>query len=128
SCGQALLVMAAAELARSGADADAIAAGLERLRPRTHTFAAARDLSFAVRGGRIPAWTLRPVQWLGVTPVARMRADGRLGVQGVLWGRDAVPARFARYIARRLPRGRRWRVLVGHCDCEADGEALLDAL
>lgn len=128
SCGQALLVMAAAEMARAGADADAVIAEVERLRPRTHTFAAARDLGFAVRGGRIPAWTLRPVQWLGLTPIARIRADGRLGVNGALFGRERVPERFARYILRRLPHGKRWRVLVGHCGCEDDGRALLDAL
>jgi len=42
--------------------------------------------------------------------------------------RRDVPRRFAAYIARRLPRGRRWRVLVGHCDCRDDGAALLAAL
>lgn len=128
SCGQALLVVAAAEAARAGATPAQVVATVQRLRDKTHTFAAARDISFAVRGGRVPAWTRPVVEFLGVTPVARMRRDGTLGVNGALWGRQHAPRRLAAYIARRLPRGRRWRVLVGHCDCPEDGAALLDAL
>jgi uncharacterized protein len=128
SCGQGLLAIAAAEAARAGADAAQVIATVERLRPLTYTFAAARDLSFAVRGGRIPAWTLGPVQWLGVTPIAKVRDDGKLGMHGALWGRRDVPRRFAAYVARRVPKGKRWRLLVGHCDCAGDGAELLAAL
>lgn len=128
SCGQALLVIAAAEAARAGAAPPQVIAQVERLRARTHTFAAARDIRFAVRGGRVPAWTAPVVELLGVTPVARIGRDGKLHVNGALWGRNDVPRRFAAYVARRLPRGRRWRVLVGHCDSSEDGAALLAAL
>jgi hypothetical protein len=31
-------------------------------------------------------------------------------------------------VARRLPRGKRWRVMVGHCDSASDGADLLAAL
>ncbi len=128
SCGQALLAIRAAEAARRGATPAQIAAEIERLRPLTHTYAAARDIRHAVRGGRVPAWAKPLAEWLGLTPIARMRADGRLGVHGALWGQREVPRRFAEYVARRLPRGQRWRVIVGHCDCPEDGAALLAAL
>jgi uncharacterized protein len=127
SCGEALLAIAAGEAAARGLDAAAISAELTRLRPLTHTFAIARDLSFGVRGGRVPRWAKPLIEGIGLTPVARMRADGRLGIAGALWGRTHVPQRFAAYVARRLGAGR-WRLLVGHCDCAADGQALLDAL
>ena len=128
SCGQGLIAIAAAEAAARGESPAAIAALVARLRTRTVTYAIARDISFGVRGGRVPAWAEPVVKLLGVTPVAKMRADGKLGVHGALWGRKDAPGRFAGYVARRLPRGRRWRALVGHCDCAADGEALLAAL
>ena len=128
SCGQALLVIAAGEAARAGATPEQIVARVERLRPLTHTFAAARDISHAVRGGRVPAWARPVAEFLGVTAIAKVRADGKLGVYGALWGQRSVPRRFAAYVARRLPRGQRWRVMVGHCDCADDGAALLTAL
>ncbi|HET6604122.1 MAG TPA: DegV family protein [Xanthomonadaceae bacterium] len=128
SCGQGLIALAVAEAARAGASAGALVALVARLRARTWTWAAARDISHAVRGGRIPRWAAPFARWLAVTPLARIRADGRLGICGALPGRGDVPRRFAAYLVRRLPRGHRWRVLVGHCDCAADGEALRRAL
>ncbi|MCB1560587.1 MAG: DAK2 domain-containing protein [Xanthomonadales bacterium] len=128
SCGEGLLAMAAGEAARDGADGSEIVALIERLRSETFTFAATRDLSHAVRGGRIPRWAAPLARWLPVTPVAAIRADGRLGVAGVLPGRNNVPERLAAWIMRRLPPGRRWRLLVGHGDCEADGVRLRDEL
>jgi uncharacterized protein len=128
SCGEGLLAIAAAEAAHAGADAAAIRAHIEALRRQTETFAIARDVSYGVRGGRVPRWAGPLLQGFGLTPVARMRRDGRLGVVGALLGRHQLPQRFARYIARRLPRGQRWRVLVGHCGCAEDGARLLQAL
>jgi uncharacterized protein len=128
SGGEGLLAMRAGELAATGADAATILAELARLKPLTRTWAMARDIRHAVRGGRMPAWARPLVEWLGLTPVAKIRPDGRLGlVTGLLGKRDA-PGRFARYIAGRLGREGRWRVIVGHCDALADGEALLQAL
>lgn len=125
---QALLAMAAAELALHGAGRGAILAHLDRLWPQALTFALARDVRHAVRGGRIPAWAAPLARWLPVTPIARMRSDGRMAVAGALFGTGNAATRFARYIARRLPRGQRWRVIVGHCDCVDDGAALRAAL
>lgn len=126
--GQALLAISAAERALAGADSATIVAELERLRPLTHTFALARDIRHAVRGGRVPRWAQPLVESLGLTPIARMRSSGRLGIVGALFGRQRVAPRFARYIAKRVTPGQRWRMIVGHCDSAADGEALRLAL
>ncbi|WP_148041045.1 DegV family protein [Montanilutibacter psychrotolerans] len=123
--GQALLAWRAAELAAAGRDMAEIAAELERLRPLTLTWAMARDISHAVRGGRIPAWAGPMVRLSGLTPVARFRADGRLGVAAGLLARRRAPEVFARYLARRLSASTRWRLIVGHCDALADGERVL---
>jgi DegV family protein with EDD domain len=126
--GQALLAIAAAEAARQGLDAAAIVARLEALRPRTLTWAMTRDLTMAVRGGRLPAWSKTVVETLGLVPIAKVKPSGKLGVVGGLFGRTRVVERFARYVSRRLPDGERWRLIVGHCDAAGEGAALLDAL
>jgi DegV family protein with EDD domain len=127
--GQALLAWRAGELAADGADAGAIAAELERLRPLTRTWAMARDITHAVRGGRIPRWAGPVVRWSGLVPVAAVSPEGRLKVAGGLIARSRAPEAFARYVARRAgaaPHG--WRLIVGHADAPADGERLLAAL
>lgn len=138
--GQGLLAWRAAELAEAGADADAILVELDRLRPLTLTWAMARDIAHAVRGGRIPAWAEPAVRLTGLTPIAKVRPDGRLGVAGGLIAKAGAPEAFARYTAKRiarplrralaLPRGTalHLRVLVGHCDALEDGMRLLAAL
>ena len=126
--GQALLAIAAAEAARRGDDAVSILHTLERLRAQTLTWAVTRDLTLAVRGGRIPAWGKPLVQGLGLTPIAKVKPEGRLSLAGGLFGKRRVPERFASYVARRVDRSKRWRVIVGHCDARADGEILLQKL
>ena len=128
SVGEGLLVMRAGELAAAGAGSARILAELARLKPLTLTWALARDISHAVRGGRIPAWAKAPAEVLGLTPIAKVKPSGRLGVVGGLFGKDRVPERFAAYVARRAPAGSRLRLMVGHCDAADDGQRLLDAL
>lgn len=128
SAGQALLAWRAGELADAGADADAIVRELDRLRPLTHTFAMARDIRHAARGGRIPGWAVPLVRLSGLTPVARVDPEGRLKVAGGLLARARAPEAFARYVARRVPAAAGWRLVVGHADALADGERLVMAL
>ncbi|MEQ1514191.1 MAG: DegV family protein [Lysobacteraceae bacterium] len=130
--GQGLLAWRAAEMADDGADADAILRELERLRPRTLTWAMGRDIRHAVRGGRIPGWAEPAVRLTGLTPVAKVKADGKLGIAGGLIAKAKAPEAFAGYVARRVRKtlgaDTRLRAIVGHCDALADGERLLAAL
>ena len=123
--GQALLAIAAAEAARRGDDAATIVAQLEVLRSRTLTWAMTTDLTMAVRGGRLPAWSKRVVETLGLTPIAQIKPSGKLSVVKGLLGRQRLPERYARYVAKRVDRNQRWRLIVGHCDAPNDGAQLL---
>lgn len=127
SAGQALLAWRAGEMADAGADAAAIERELERLKPLTRTWAMARDISHAVRGGRIPRWAEPVVRFSGLIPIAAVKPDGRLAVAGALVARTRAPEAFARYIARRS-KGSGWRLVVGHSDALEDGRRLLAAL
>ena len=126
--GQGLLTMLAAELAAQGETRERIVAELERLKPQTLVWAAARDVRHAVRGGRVPRWVGPLAEWLGLTPIAQVTAQGTLKVGGALFGKRAVPSRMAGYVVKRVPPGQRWRLIVGHGDCPDDGHALLEAL
>lgn len=128
AAGQGLLVLYAAECAAASWDAGAIARVLEELAPRTRTFAVIDDLSHGVRGGRVPGWFRFLADGLRLTPVLASNRAGRIGLSGVLAGRRNIAGRLARRVARGLDPDRAWRVLVGHCDCEAEGRALRRAL
>ena len=116
ACGLGLLAETAGHWAEQGLDAAAIAARLIALVPRVRTFGVLRDLTYAVRGGRVPRAALPLTRWLKLAPVLASRTDGRLHLGGALRAGDGLPVRFAAWLARRVPRADAARVLVGHCD------------
>lgn len=122
SAGQGLLAMWAAEAALAGLSAEAIIAGLTQLRPRTQLWAAVRDISYGVRGGRAPKLALPLTRLLRFAPIVRSNPLGKLSLVGGLWGRAHFAERFVRTVARHLDPDHRWRVIVGHCDCAEDAE------
>ncbi len=126
--GQGLLVIWAAEAAAAGLDAGRILAGLARMRPRTAVYAVIRDIQYAVRGGRAPRVALTLTRLLRFSLTLKIRPNGRLGLVGGLWGGKNLPERFARTVVRRLDPARRYRVIVGHCDCADDARRVHDAL
>lgn len=129
SGGQGLLALHAAERAAAGADATTIIGELEALRAQTATFAYVRDLTSAVRGGRIPAWALPITRWLGLVPLARIGArDGRLHVLGIGLDRKDLPRRFVVRCLRGIDRAVAWRAQVMHCDNREEAERVRVAL
>jgi uncharacterized protein len=128
STAQGLLAIDAAEAAAAGMSADAIVARVREMVPRTSFYAVVRDLSYGVRGGRAPKLALPLSRLFGFLPLIRNAANGKLGIGGVLWGREDLAERFAAAVARRLDLSKRYRLLIGHCDNPDDGERLRECL
>ena len=53
---------------------------------------------------------------------------GRVAAGGALFGRQHLKEKFARYVRRRMRDDVPCRLLVGHANCETDGQWLLDEL
>jgi len=124
SLGQGLIALAAAEVAAAGGKLEEVVAAAEASIPRTVTFACVQTLDYAIRGGRVPAWAGRVANWLKLMPVLATRPDGRVSLGGVLWHtRDLTPG-FARFVGRRLRRGPRWRMAVGHANAAGEADRL----
>lgn len=132
SLGQGQLAIFAAECAASGLDVDTTLSALTEMIALTTSFALVRDLSYAVRGGRVPASKKAIADWLALTPVIRTRADGSVAARGLLPGRRNLLVKFARYVARHCNRDAELNLAVGHAVCEEDAvelrKLLLDLL
>ncbi|MCE3285584.1 MAG: hypothetical protein K0R70_1840, partial [Steroidobacteraceae bacterium] len=128
SLGQGLIAMHAAECAAAGHDEAAVIAATRDAIPRTRTFGMVGSLDYAVRGGRVPRWVKRVADALRLVPVLHADRQGRVTLGGVLFGRTDATAKFARFVRRRMRSNRSYRVLVGHANCEADGQWLLEML
>ncbi len=119
STGQGLVVLAAAEAAAAGMSARQVKQTAESARGRSRSYALVQDMSWGVRGGRIPAWAKKLVDWLHVNLLLTNTGDGRLAVRGVVFGKRDPYDKFARQIVRKLDQHKLYRVLIGHCQAEA---------
>lgn len=128
ACGQALMVLWAAEAAARGWERIAIQTRLDEQRARFRTFALARDLSWGVRGGRIKPWMEKLARRLRLNPVLTATPDGELGARGVIAGRINAVERFGRYLLRRMVAERTYRVIISHTDAVDDARALRDQI
>ena len=121
STGQGLLAMMAAEAALDGMSADAVEDMLAKAIPRTQIFCIANDLSFAVKGGRVPGWAGKLTQVLRINPVLTASGEGTIGFGGVHPGRGANPERLARTLIKKMAPDTMYRVLISHANNEAGG-------
>ncbi len=128
ACGQALMVLYAAEAAANGQSIEQIVSALDELSPKTRTFALTRDLSWGVRGGRAKPWMEKMARYLRLNPVLANSVDGRLTARGVIPGRTHAVKRFGHFLLRRMDRGEVYRVLISHSDAESEARALRDQL
>ncbi len=123
TAGQGLLAMAAAEAAMAGMSAGEIEALLQEWIPRTRVLGIADDLSYAVKGGRVPAWVKRLFGLFRLNPVLTANREGKMGLAGFHLGRGANPARLARSAVRRMEGGAMYRIVIAHANNEAGAAA-----
>jgi uncharacterized protein len=128
SLGQGLVAMYAAECAKAGYEAARVIEATRAIVPRTHTFGLVGSLEYAVRGGRVPRWVKNTADALQLMPVLHNDRKGRVTAGGVLFGRHGLREKFARFVRRRMRDDVPYRLLVGHANCEADGQWLLEQL
>ena len=120
SMGQGMLAVLAAECAAAGLDAETTVKAVEAQVPDTTSYAILKDTRFAVRGGRLPKWVRTIGELLRLNPIIYTRSDGKVSLSGFLVGRHNRIERFARYVAKRAPRGP-IEIGIGHASCEEDG-------
>jgi DegV family protein with EDD domain len=128
SLGQGLVAMYAAECAQAGYDSARVIEATRAILPKTRTFGLVGSLEYSVRGGRVPRWVKSVADGLRLMPVLHATRDGRVTAGGVLFGRERLKEKFARFVRRRMRADVPYRLLVGHANCEADGQWLLDEL
>lgn len=119
SMGQGMLAVLAAECAAVGLDAETTVAAVQAQVPDTTSYAILKDTTYAVRGGRLPQWVRTIGEFLRLSPIIYTTREGKVSLSGFLLGRHNRIERFARYVAKRAPRGP-IEIGIGHASCEQD--------
>ncbi len=113
SSGEGVLAVIAAEAAQQGMSLDEIEALLREYQPLTQTFAIPADLSYIVRGGRLPAWVKKVTEFLRISPLITAY-NGRFKLAGFSLGIGAKPAALGKLALRKMDPHSTYRILIAH--------------
>ena len=113
SCGEGLLAVIAAQAAQQGMTLDEIESLLTESQPLCRVIALAADLSYLVRGGRLPAWVKKVTDFLHISPLITAR-NGRFGLAGITTGIGANPAALGKAAVRKMTRDVSYRIFIAH--------------
>ena len=117
SLGQGQLVVLAAECAEAGLSVESTLAAVRAQVAETRTYAVLSDLRYAVRGGRLPRWVKSVADLLRLYPIICTTPGGKVSLSGFMFGSYSRAKRFARYVARRAPKGP-VEIGIGQAICE----------
>jgi DegV family protein with EDD domain len=113
SCGEGLLAVIAAQAAQRGMTLDEIEALLTEFQPLCRVIAMAADLSYLVRGGRLPAWVRKVTNFLHISPLITAK-NGRFGLAGITTGIGASPVALGKAAVRKMRKETSYRVFIAH--------------
>ena len=128
SLGQGLLVLYAAECAKLGFTAAQSLPLLNEMIPRTRTFGLLEDLSYAVRGGRVPGSVKTIAETLALTPILEALPSGRIRARVKAFWRRRPLEKFAGHVSKHIVEDRNYRLAVGHAQSEARARKLLELI
>ena len=124
SMGQGQLVVLAAECADRGIDIQTTIELVKAQIPKTLSFALLDDLRYAVRGGRVPAWVKTVADLLRIKPVIATQPNGQISLAGFVLGGRKRADRFAKFVARRVPKDENLEIGICHAVCKEDAQRL----
>jgi DegV family protein with EDD domain len=113
SCGEGLLVVIAAQAAQQGMTLDEIEALIKEVEPQCRVIGLADDLSYLVRGGRLPAWVQKVTNFLHISPLVTAK-NGRFGLAGFALGIGARPEALGKATVRKMDAETSYRVFIAH--------------
>ena len=122
SMGQGLMVLKAAEMARSGKNTEEIIEEVKEVRERTHLFAALDTLKFMAMGGRVGSLSAEMAAMMSIKPILTIKG-GKLELLEKVRTRKKAWARVLGLTVDRLGDGKFDSVFIMHV---ADSQAADD--
>tara|TARA_B100001029_G_scaffold175812_1_gene177793 strand:+ start:1885 stop:3651 length:1767 start_codon:yes stop_codon:yes gene_type:complete len=115
SVSQGLIVMYAANLANEGLSHDEIIKKVNLIIPKTNVYLAIYDLTYPVRGGRLPNSVKVIADLFRIRPVLTTK-EGSIEKSGILFGTKNLEKKFAKFIRKKLELSKNYIIQIGHCN------------
>ena len=124
SVGMGLLAMHAVDLKQEGKPYDEILKQINIKKAETQIYLLLHDLSYAVKGGRVPQKVKTIANLFRLTPILTANKVGKLKAAGVLFGKSHVISKFSRFLDKKINPDYNYRMLIAHANCKSKGQNL----
>ena len=124
SVGLGLIVMKIADLAKSGKKHEEIIELLPEIISQTDVYLIVKDLTYIVRGGRLPSWVKKIADILNLRPILNIKNEGNIGASGAIFGIANFPEKFSKTILSKMDPNKSYNISIAHSNALSDGEKL----
>ena len=125
SVGMGLCVEKAAEIINEkNLNHDEIVLKINKIIDDTTVFTAVRDLSYAVKGGRVPKIIKTVSNILNFKPVLSITKEGLMKPAGFYFGKNNLAKKLFKIINKKIDPSFKYSVLIGHAQAEKDAEKI----
>jgi fatty acid-binding protein DegV len=87
-----------------------------------------KDLSYIVRGGRLPGWVKKIADFIHIRPVLSTKDNGSMGIGGVIRGTSNLPEKMSKLILGKMDADKSYNISIGHSNTLEDGEKLMNLI
>ncbi len=124
SIGLGLIVKKVSSIMNNQLSHDEIISKIENIIEDTKVFTAVRDLSYSVKGGRVPKVVKTISDIFNFKPILTINDEGLIKPSGVYFGKKNVPEKFFKKILKKIDKTFQYNIAIGHALCESDGKRL----
>jgi len=127
SVGLGLLAIYAVDLKQSGKPYNEMISLIEKKKFKTHVFLVLNDMSYVVKGGRVPNNIKTIANLFRLRPILGVK-KGKLKPRGVLYGKSRMVEKFATFISKKIDSNKNYRIMIAHANSKVKGEKLSELL
>jgi DegV family protein with EDD domain len=124
SGGQGLIVIAAAKAAQANKTHNQILKEIEYAKQHTQMYAMIPDLTYIVKGGRLSPFKQSALETLKLNPIVTSKQNGKIGIASVISGNNNLTEKFAKYICKKIKKGKKYRALFLYTNNQAEAVQL----
>ena len=86
------------------------------------------DLSYVVKGGRLPMWIKRVADFLNIKPIMTTKNNGSMGIAGSIRGDDNFPKKIYKFITKKISIDKTYNISIGHSNTLKTGQNLKEMI
>ena len=127
SVGLGLLAIHAVDLKQNGISYNKIIKSIEKNKNKIQLFLLVKDLTYMVRGGRLPSKVKTIANLFRITPILGNK-KGKIVPRGVFFGSKNRIEKYAKYLDSKIKEDKQYNIMIAHANDLENGQKLLNCI